>query len=69
MKLPPDFAPGSQWSYSNTGYVLLGVLVHKASGKFYGDFLKERGFGPLGMDATRIITEVDIVKTGLPATT
>jgi len=62
MKLRPDFAPGSQWSYSNTGYVLLGVLVHKASGLFYGDFLKQRVFGPLGMDATRIISEADIVR-------
>ena len=62
MKLPPDFAPGTQWSYSNTGYVLLGVLVRKASGKFYGDFLKERVFAPLGMEATRIIDEADVVK-------
>ena len=62
MKLPPDFAPGTQWSYSNTGYVLLGILVRKASGKFYGDFLKERVFSPLGMESTRIISESDIVK-------
>ena len=62
MKLPPDFAPGTQWSYSNTGYVLLGALVRKASGKFYGDFLKERVFSPLGMESTRIIDEANIVK-------
>ena len=62
MKLPPDFAPGTQWSYSNTGYVLLGILVHKVSGKFYGDFLAERVFTPLGMQSTRIISESDIVR-------
>ncbi len=62
MTLPLDFPPGTQWSYSNTAYVLLGVLVRKASGQFYGDFLKERVFGPLGMDSTRIISEADIVK-------
>ena len=62
MKLRPDFAPGTQWSYSNTGYVLLGVLVRKASGKFYGDFLTERVFSPLGMASTRVISESDIVK-------
>jgi CubicO group peptidase (beta-lactamase class C family) len=60
-KMPMDFAPGEKWSYSNTGYVLLGIVIHKASGEFYGDFLQERIFRPLGMTATRIISEADIV--------
>jgi CubicO group peptidase (beta-lactamase class C family) len=59
--LKPDFAPGEQWRYSNTGYVLLGVIIHKASGEFYGDFLRRRVFTPLGMDTARIISEDDIV--------
>ncbi len=59
--LPLDFPPGSKWSYSNSGYVLLGILIHKATGKFYGDLLKERIFGPAGMTTARIISEPDIV--------
>ncbi len=59
--MPLDFAPGDKWSYSNTGYVLLGVLIHRVTGKFYGDFLQERIFQPLGMTSTRIISEADIV--------
>ena len=59
--LTPEFPPGSRWNYSNTGYVLLGIIIHKASGKFYGDVLRERVFGPLGMSTARVITEEDIV--------
>jgi len=59
--MPLGFAPGSRWSYSNTGYVLLGILVHKVSGRFYGDVLKDRVFAPLGMKTARIISEEDIV--------
>ncbi len=61
MKLPMDFPPGTKWKYSNTGYVLLGILIGKVSGKFYGDFLKDRVFTPLGMTTARIINEPDII--------
>jgi CubicO group peptidase (beta-lactamase class C family) len=60
-KMPMDFAPGEKWSYSNTGYVLLGIVIHRVSGKFYGDLLQERIFRRLGMTSTRIISEADIV--------
>lgn len=61
MKAPVPFAPGEKWQYSNLGYLTLGVIIHKASGKFYGDFLQERVFKPLGMTTARIISEADIV--------
>jgi len=59
--LVPEFPPGSRWTYSNTGYVLLGIIVHKASGRFYGDVLRDRVFTPLGMRTARVITEEEIV--------
>ena len=46
---PLDFQPGEQWSYSNSGYVLLGYLIEKASGESYEKFVQENIFGPLGM--------------------
>jgi len=59
--LPLEFEAGSRWSYSNTGYLLLGVIIHKVSGRFYGEVLQERVFTPLGMKTARIISEADIV--------
>jgi len=56
-----EFPAGSRWNYSNTAYALLGVIISKASGHFYGDELRDRVFGPLGMTTARIITEEDIV--------
>src|SRR5262249_32634799 len=61
MATPLEFAPGEKWAYSNLGYKVLGILVSKVGGKFYGDVLAERVFAPLGMTATRIISEADIV--------
>ncbi len=59
--LPLDFPPGTRWSYSNTGYVLLGIIIHRVTGTFYGDLLRDRIFRPLGMRTARIISEADIV--------
>jgi CubicO group peptidase (beta-lactamase class C family) len=46
------FAPGSQWSYSNSGYVVLGLVVAKISGKTFREFLGQRIFTPLKMSQT-----------------
>jgi len=59
--IPLAFTPGTKWSYSNLGYLTLGVLIHQVTGEFYGDFLQQRIFGPLGMTTTRIISEADII--------
>jgi D-alanyl-D-alanine carboxypeptidase len=49
---PPDFPSGTAWSYSNTGYVLLGLVVEAASGSTLGQELHRRIFGPLGLQGT-----------------
>ena len=50
-----NFAPGQEHMYSNTGYMLLGLIVQRASGQPLADFARERIFGPLGMKHTRFL--------------
>ena len=59
---PLDFEPGTRWQYSNTNYVIVGVIVEKASGMALFDFLKNRIFAPLGMTT---VTDTDRAPLGL----
>jgi CubicO group peptidase (beta-lactamase class C family) len=56
------FEPGTKWRYSNGGYALLALIVERASGMSFQDFLRERIFLPLGMNNT-----LAYVKGGTPA--
>jgi D-alanyl-D-alanine carboxypeptidase len=59
--LTPHFPPGEEWSYSNTGYAILGALVSRITGDHWGVFVKERIFEPAGMEMARVISEDAIV--------
>ena len=50
---PFDFEPGVKWGTATRGYYLLGMIIEKASGQTYEQFLQERIFKPLAMSATR----------------
>jgi CubicO group peptidase (beta-lactamase class C family) len=58
---PLEFDPGEKWDYSNTGYYLLGVVIEKASGQSYADFLQKRIFTPLQMTSTRVNDEKAVI--------
>ena len=51
-KPPLDFEPGDKWQYSNTGYVLLGLIIEKCSGQPVADYLHEKVTKPLGLKNT-----------------
>ena len=55
--LPLDAPPGTKFLYDNTGYVLLGRIVHAASGQSLGDYLSARVFAPLGMTHTGFVSD------------
>jgi CubicO group peptidase (beta-lactamase class C family)/imidazolonepropionase-like amidohydrolase len=59
--LPLEFPPGSRWNYSNTGYVVLGIIMTRVTGMPYHEFLRQRIFSPAGMPTIRVITESGVV--------
>jgi len=57
-----DFTPGARFQYSDVGYFLLGMLVEKASGKRWSQYLDDRFFKPLGMTSTSVLDHQRILK-------
>jgi D-alanyl-D-alanine carboxypeptidase len=61
-----DFPSGEAWSYSNTGFIIAGLIIEKASGQSYRDFMHDRIFAPLGMTNTQAaLTPVPDLAVGL----
>lgn len=58
---PLDFEPGQSWSYSNSGYVLLGAVIEKVTGRSYEDHVETEIFAPLGMTASRYGHQEEVV--------
>lgn len=54
MRHEPDFDPGEGWNYSNTNYLLAGMIIKKVTGESYADEIKRRIIKPLGLDATSV---------------
>jgi D-alanyl-D-alanine carboxypeptidase len=59
---PVSFAPGERWQYSDVGYFLLGMIIEKASGQSYRNFLASRFFEPLGMVSTSVLNQWVVLK-------
>jgi len=66
-KKPLDFEPGTQWQYSNTGYVIAGLIVEKVSGRKLMDFLGEHIFRPLEMKSVWNSDEEKLTSTDATA--
>ena len=60
--LPLRFAPGEKWEYCNVGYFTFAEIIRKVTGKPWGDYLKERVFAPLEMNATRTTNMTELVE-------
>lgn len=59
-----EFPPGQQTRYSNTGYLILALLIEKISQVTYSDFLEEKIFGPLEMQSTFVHDEISVIPVG-----
>jgi CubicO group peptidase (beta-lactamase class C family) len=56
-KRGPEFEPGSRWSYSNYGMVLLGVVIERVTGQSYYDYVEDHIYKPVGMPSTGSLPE------------
>ncbi|OXM59612.1 serine hydrolase domain-containing protein [Amycolatopsis vastitatis] len=54
LAMPPTGPAGDNWSYANTNYIILGLLIERITGRPYGDELRERVLGPLGLTGTSL---------------
>lgn len=57
-----EFKPGTKWNYNNTGYVMLGYIIEKVSGKSYETYVQQNIFTPLGMNNSYYGSESRIIK-------
>jgi len=58
---PLNFQPGEQWAYTNMGYIVLGYLLERISGRTYEEFVQENIFKPLGMNDSGLMSFVNII--------
>ena len=58
---PPHFMPGERYSYSNSAYCLLGMMIERASGLPYAEFIRERIFAPLEMTHSHYLTSQAVI--------
>ncbi len=63
---PMQFEPGRNWAYNNSGYILLGAIIEKASGKTYEEFVTERIFKPLAMKGSSYGSTERIIPRRVP---
>ena len=68
-RTPLLFPPGERAFYSDAGYVLLGMIIEKASGQSYREFMQKRIFDPLQMQDTSILDRSRIIKNRVPTYT
>jgi D-alanyl-D-alanine carboxypeptidase len=59
---PPDFSPGTNWKYSNSGYVLLSAVIEKAAGQPWDQVIQNSVTTPLGLKNTRLGADLSIIR-------
>lgn len=66
---PLEFEPDTKYRYTDTGYILLGMLIEKVSGQTYADFVQKRFFEPLGLKHMRYGSETELIPGLVPGYT